>query len=215
MVRTWKFARLAGAAAFFAFCLAPSPSQATSLSAVCLVSPGTTDCPSGTPTISGLTKGVDFSLNLFIDDAADVGDFYIDGMTWPAAALSLVSIVDGGFLGTCVSSTPCFQASNSVAGGVGPISFFDSDAPHSATGWGKLAILTFHPLLSGSASIAFTGSILVTDLDTFDTIESSVTGATVAIAPAAVPEPATVLLVGSGIAAALARRRRENRRRNR
>jgi hypothetical protein len=213
MFRALGFVKLAGTAAFFALCLAPSTSQATSVSAVCLVSPGASACPSAPPTISGLTQGVDFSLNLFIEDAVNVSDFFIDGIGWPAATLSLVSIVDGGFLGAC-ASPPCFQYDSSVAGAVSNISFFDFGPAHPATGSGSVAVLTFHPLVSGSVDLAFTGSILVTDLDdNLNTLFLAGQGATLDIAPAAseVPEPATILLLGSGIAGVLARHRRSTR----
>lgn len=209
MFRALRFAQLAGGAAFFALCLAPSTSQATSVSAVCLVSPGASACPAGPPTISGLTQGVDFSLKLLIDGADNVGNFFIDGITWPSAALGLVSIVDGGFLGPC-GDVPCFQHDAPVAGAVTNISFFDFGPPHPVSGSGSLAILTFHPFLSGSVDLAFKGSILVTGLDD-NTLEFAGQGATASIAPAAVPEPSTILLVGSGIAGVFARRRRATR----
>jgi hypothetical protein len=213
MFRALGFAKLAGAAAFFALCLAPATSQATSVSAVCLVSPGAGACPAAPPTISGLTQGVNFSLSLFMEDAVNIGDFFIDGITWPAASLSLVSIVDGGFLGAC-ALPPCFQYDSSVGSAVSNISFFDFGPPHPVTGSGSLAILTFHPLVSGTVDLAFTGLILVTDLDdNLSTLFFAGQGATLDIAPAAseVPEPATILLLGSGIAGVLARRRRSTR----
>lgn len=164
------------------------------------------------PSFSDVSVGDTFSLGLFVD-IADASDLYaaVLELSYDPAILSFTGASEGNFLkdfGGC-STLPCdtyFEVDDSISGIVflyntllGPVSGAVSSAP------GSLATLDFLAIGEGISSIEFIFADLATSYGSTITADNFNGEVNVT---AAIPEPATLILLGGGLAGlALFRRR--------
>jgi len=164
------------------------------------------------PSVSNVSVGDPFSLNLYVD-IVDGSDLYaaVIELLYDPAILSFTGASEGNFLtdfGGC-STPPCttdFYYDGSISGSVflsntlfGLVSGATSSAP------GSLATLDFLAIGEGTSIVEFSFADLATSYGSYITDIDYFNGTV------AVPEPATLILMGSGLAGlALLRRRNKN-----
>jgi hypothetical protein len=185
------------------------------------------------PAASSVTQGNTFFVDIAITGAADLVSFQFDLAFDPSILSANDPVLEGSFLSD-VGGTTFFPGF--VDNALGTISFVAnalSGNDPGATGNGVLARVSFNAIGTGSSALSLTlgpfGSLirdangdLVVDDDpdspffglfavAFDDQIPSENGAVRVAAPsgAEVPEPSTLVLIGSGLAAVV--RRRANR----
>jgi PEP-CTERM motif len=180
------------------------------------------------PPAGTVTQGDTFFVDIMVAGAVDLVSFQFD-LGFDAAILSANDpVLEGTFLSS-VGVTAFFEGF--VDNTLGTISFvanaLTGNDPFGANGGGVLARVSFNAIGTGSAALSLTpgpfGSLvrdangdLVVDDDlfvvAFDDQIPAADGAVRVEAPSAseVPEPSTLALIGTGLAAAV-RRRRANR----
>jgi hypothetical protein len=160
--------------------------------------------------ITPFTPGAPVTLNVGITGAADLYAYQFD-ITFTPAVLSLTSIAEGAFLaaGGATFFVPG-AIDNSGGTAVGTANTLVGAVP-GVSGSGIIATLLFTAGTAGTANIGITNPILLDS--TLADIPVQVTGGTVAVqqTDGAIPEPATLGLVGSGLAGAVLLSRRRTR----
>ncbi len=155
-----------------------------------------------------------FSVDLVISNLGgeEVGSFDID-LTYNSTILSGQSITLGNGLGDPGNPLETFPVAASFAGGVADISeisFLDESTLQGLQGSSfTLATLSFQGSANGLSPLTITQSVVANgDLNTQSLTVNLETGAIQVGDLAPVPEPTTLLLVGTGTALAALRRRR-------
>lgn len=152
------------------------------------------------PAIVGSPVGVDVKINGAIDVYA-----YQYSLSFDPTLLQVSSIAEGAFL---MAGGTTFFDGGFVDNAAGTISFtFDTliGAVVGVTGSGVLAHINFDVIGFGTSVLAFS-DVLVLDSVFNDVGVTGVTGSLVAV-----PEPASVALLGLGLVAVAASRRRQTR----
>lgn len=152
--------------------------------------------------------GETFAVDVIVTDANDLYGFQFD-LVFAAPVLQAHEVVEGGFLAAAGASTSFFPGF--VDAGEGSVSFIANTRlgpGGGASGDGVLARLSFQALAPGQGSLQLRNVVLLDSA----LAETSATLAGASISVTAVPEPASVAMLATGLAllAGAARRQRAN-----
>jgi hypothetical protein len=153
--------------------------------------------------------GSTVTYNIAIDDIADLYSYQFS-INYDARYLRALNVTEGAFLGT---------AGSTVSGVLGMDTGFIDFVYGSllgpipgASGSGLLASITFEAIGAGTSALSFADAIFLDSVGDDITGLTALSGQGVVLAdpggPVDVPEPASVLLFGAGLAGAAALRRR-------
>lgn len=156
---------------------------------------------------TGVTVGNTVSLDIVVSNAVDLYAYEFD-LGFNPSVLAANTITEGSFL---APGGATFFVPGTISNGAGTISFTGNSlltAINGVNGGGTLATVNFTATGSGSSPInLFNVTLLDSSLSGIDT---TLQGGSVRVAggTTAVPEPATLLLIGTGLTVARVRRRR-------
>ncbi|MEM8512037.1 hypothetical protein RCH14_001337 [Massilia sp. MP_M2] len=153
--------------------------------------------------------GSTVTYNIAIDDIADLYSYQFS-INYDARYLRALNVTEGAFLGT---------AGNTISGVLGMETGFIDFVYGSllgpipgASGSGLLASITFEAIGAGTSALSFADVIFLDSVGDDIAGLTALSGQGVVLAdpggPVDVPEPASVLLFGAGLAGAAALRRR-------
>ncbi|MBD8656386.1 VPLPA-CTERM sorting domain-containing protein [Oxalobacteraceae sp. CFBP 13730] len=153
--------------------------------------------------------GSTVTYNIAIDDIADLYSYQFS-INYDARYLRALNVTEGAFLGTAGSTVSGVLGMDTglidfVYGSLlGPIP--------GASGSGLLASITFEAIGAGTSALSFADAIFLDSVGDDIAGLTALSGQGVVLAdpggPVDVPEPASVLLFGAGLAGAAALRRR-------
>lgn len=153
------------------------------------------------PSTSTIYPGDTFNLSVGISDVTDLFAFQFD-IGFDPAILSAVSVTEGPFLPSGGSTFFVPGTIDNIAGSIS----FNADsligAISGVSGDGTLATLSFQALALGTSPVDLSNVILLDS--TFSDISFNTANASVNV----VPEPATFILLGSGLLSGLALKKR-------
>jgi hypothetical protein len=161
-----------------------------------------------TPSVTSVSVGQLFSVDVAIENASDLYAFQFD-LGFDPAIVKAVSVDDVSFL---ADSGDNFPYAGDIDNGSGSITnIYDTllAASSGATGSGLLATITFEAIGAGTGSFNFLNAQFLDSI--LDPIEVNLQGARYIVSEnTEVPEPSTILLLSGGLLslAAIARRRR-------
>ncbi|MDQ1829205.1 cohesin domain-containing protein [Massilia scottii] len=151
---------------------------------------------------SPATVGSTVDLAVKISDVADLYGYQFT-LTFDSALLKANSVTEGAFLGT---AGPTFSGVSAIDNATGLISFVFNTrlgAGAGAFGSGDLAHISFDALAAGSAALTFS-DVLFLDSNQNEIVVMADNGSV-----QVVPEPATYMMMGVGLLALGAMRRRQ------
>ena len=162
------------------------------------------------PSLTNVTVGGTTTVNVSISDAVDVFAFQFD-LGFNSARISASNLVEGSFL---AGGGDTFFVPGSIDNLGGSIAFTGNTlltAIAGESGGGILATVTFTGLSEGLAGLSLFNVVLLdSSLSTIVPVTTAggLVNVTQSTTPVPVPEPATWLLVASGLSALRWRRRR-------
>lgn len=153
--------------------------------------------------------GSTVTYNIAIDDIADLYSYQFS-INYDARYLRALNVTEGAFLGTAGSTV-----SGVLGMDTGLIDFVYGSLlgpTPGASGSGLLASITFEAIGAGTSALSFADAIFLDSVGDDIAGLTALSGQGVVLAdpggPVDVPEPASVLLFGAGLAGAAALRRR-------
>ena len=153
--------------------------------------------------------GSTVTYNIAIDDIADLYSYQFS-INYDARYLRALNVTEGAFLGTAGSTV-----SGVIGMDTGLIDFVYGSLlgpTPGASGSGLLASITFEAIGAGTSALSFADVIFLDSVGDDIAGLTALSGQGVVLAdpggPVDVPEPASVLLFGAGLAGAAALRRR-------
>ena len=153
--------------------------------------------------------GSTVTYNIAIDDIADLYSYQFS-INYDARYLRALNVTEGAFLGTAGSTV-----SGVIGMDTGLIDFVYGSLlgpTPGASGSGLLASITFEAIGAGTSALSFADVIFLDSVGDDIAGLSALSGQGIVLAepggPVDVPEPASVLLFGAGLAGAAALRRR-------
>jgi hypothetical protein len=181
--------------------LSASPAEASIIS----VNPGT----------SIVSIGDAFSVSIDIDNVTDLFAYQF-GFTYDPTLVNVTAVEEGAFLGTAGSTFFSPGVIDNVAGSVTLNFDVLFGAIAGATGSGSLLTFDLKAVNAGSSALSVVFDPLNGDAlydSNLNAIDFTTASGSVLVngSPEPVPEPATLLLVGSALATGWATRRRSNR----
>ena len=148
----------------------------------------------------------DYAVNI-----ADVSDLYTYqfSINYDARYLRALGVTEGGFLATGGAT---LGSTGFIDDGAGTISFIYNTlygGGPGVSGSGLLASIRFEAIGVGSAALSFADVLLLGSTGDEFAFDAASAQITIVDGVADVPEPASILLIGAGLAAAAALRRRK------
>ena len=159
------------------------------------------------PTPRTVNQGDTFSFDIFIQDAIDLYGFQFD-LAFNPTLFSAISVTEGSFLDA--AGTGLFLPGD-IDNLLGTVSFVANSLlgpVPGVTGNGVLATMNFMALAAGTSPFSF-ANVLLLDSTLAESLYTTQSGSVTANGTTArVPEPSTLLFVGTGLALATLKRRR-------
>jgi hypothetical protein len=162
------------------------------------------------PSVLGVTQGDTFFLDINITDVNDLLGFQF-GLQFDPTVLMANEVLEGGFL---PSGGSTFFIPGSIDNVAGLIDISGDILLEFAgvSGDGRLARVSFTAISAGTSALGLSDVLLLDSL--FNSIDASTQGGSVTAAASTaspIPEPGTMVLVGSGLLVAWRNRRRLGR----